>query len=372
MLTVQKGISLKVFYSLLPDQQQQGSGFGVPFSWDIPMLEGYAWEALPNSVRSPSLSGFFGISAPMILSLFQKEKPDVVIITGWQSLPLLQALWACMRLRIPRIVRGESNAMRTRPWWVRLVHKIMLSRFSAFLTIGRANKEFYLGYGVPEGRMFECNYFIDNQWFRERLDGIIKDRDAIRAHWGIEKSHLCFLYAGKLIPKKSVLDLLKALEMTCRKRENMHALIVGTGELMGSARQYIAKRQLPVTFAGFLNQTEIISAYAAADCLVLPSDYGETWGLVVNEAMACGLPAIVSDRVGCGPDLVENGITGYIFPFGNVEALAARLLEMASNIDNRLQMGRNAHKKIEEYSVEKAVEGTLQAIDYVMERADHH
>lgn len=365
MLAARKEISLKVFYAILPDQQQQGGGFGIPFSWDIPMLEGYEWQALPNSVRSPSLHGFFGSSTPAILSIFRRERPDAVIITGWQSLPLLQALWACIRLGIPSIVRGESNAMRSRPWRVRLLHRILLFRFRAFLTIGEANRKFYLRYGVPVEKMFRCNYFVDNQWFRKRRECVIEDRDAIRDGWGIEESGLCFLYAGKLIHKKRVFDLLRALDIACGEREKLHLLIVGTGELMDSARQYATANKLPVTFAGFLNQTEIAKAYAAADCIVLPSDYGETWGLVVNEAMACGLPAIVSDRVGCGPDLVENGVTGYVFPFGDIKALAGRLVEIAADNGKRLQMGINASEKINEYSVEKAVEGTLKAIDYV-------
>lgn len=366
MLAVQKDISLKVFYALLPDEQQQGVGFGVPFAWDIPTLEGYRWEALPNSARSPSLSGFFGSSTPDIYKIFAKEKPDVVIITGWQSLPLLQALWACMRLRIPRIIRGESNALRRRPGWIRLIHRLFLSRFDAYLAIGKANREFYRNYGIPEGKIFTCNYFVDNRWFQERFRGIVGERDVIRSGWGIRKDDVCFLYAGKLIPKKRIHDVLQAIEKSYRTNDNIRLLVVGSGELMEAARQFVLEHRLPVTFSGFLNQTEIVKAYAAGDCLVLPSDFGETWGLVVNEAMACGLPAIVSDRVGCGPDLVENSVTGFVFPFGDIDALAGRLLDMASDIEKRLQMGKNAMEKVRGYSVEKALEGTLNAINFVV------
>lgn len=366
MLAVQKDISLKVFYALLPDEQQQGAGFGVPFTWDIPTLEGYRWEALPNSARSPSLSGFFGSSTPDIYKIFAKEKPDVVIITGWQSLPLLQALWACMRLRIPRIIRGESNALRRRPGWIRLIHRLFLSRFDAYLAIGKANREFYRNYGIPEEKIFKCNYFVDNRCFQERFRGIAGERDVIRLEWGIKENDICFLYAGKLIPKKRIFDFLQAMEKALLIKGNIRLLVVGTGELMESARQFVFKRKLPVTFAGFLNQTEIVKAYAAADCLVLPSDFGETWGLVVNEAMACGLPVIVSDRVGCGPDLVVNGVTGFVFPFGDPDALAGRLLDMASDIDKRLQMGKNAVERVGGYSVGKALEGTLNAINFVV------
>jgi glycosyltransferase involved in cell wall biosynthesis len=114
---------------------------------------------------------------------------------------------------------------------------------------------------------------------------------------------------------------------------------------------------LPVTFAGFLNQSEISRAYVAADCLVLPSDYGETWGLVLNEAMASGIPAIVSDRVGCGPDLVIENQTGAICPFGNGAALAEQMVAFASDRQRMQEMGRRARERVlQEYSVEKAVE----------------
>jgi glycosyltransferase involved in cell wall biosynthesis len=122
----------------------------------------------------------------------------------------------------------------------------------------------------------------------------------------------------------------------------------------------IARHQLPVTLTGFLNQSEIVSAYAASDCLTLPSDHGETWGLVVNEAMACGLPAIVSDQVGCGPDLVTPGETGAIFPFGDWSALAESLCRAAADPTELQRQGVAA----EGYSPAVAAEGIRDAVIY--------
>ena len=90
-------VNVKVFYSMLPDRQQQGAGFGVSFDWDIPMFEGYAFEALENQARSPGLARFFGTNTPGIYAHLARSRPDAVIITGWQSWSLLQGLWACMR-----------------------------------------------------------------------------------------------------------------------------------------------------------------------------------------------------------------------------------------------------------------------------------
>jgi glycosyltransferase involved in cell wall biosynthesis len=146
----------------------------------------------------------------------------------------------------------------------------------------------------------------------------------------------------------------------------MHLLVVGTGELMEPAQAFAREHALPVTFTGFLNQSEIAAAYVAADALVLPSDYGETWGLVVNESMACARPAIVSDRVGCGPDLVTPGVTGECFAFGDTAALAAVLERCAAERDELQRMGAAARERVlSGYRAARATEGTLRAVEWV-------
>ena len=106
----------------------------------------------------------------------------------------------------------------------------------------------------------------------------------------------------------------------------VQVVLVGSGELEDALREAATSElEVPVHFAGFKNQSELPQYYVGADLLVLPSDGGETWGLVVNEAMACGLPAVVSDAVGCAPDLIDAGETGEVFPMGDIEALADAL-----------------------------------------------
>jgi glycosyltransferase involved in cell wall biosynthesis len=362
------GIAFKVYYALLPDKEQQGAGFNVPFEWDIPMLADYDWQVLPNAVRHPNLKGFFASSTPSVRSVLAADRPDIMITTGWHAWPMLQALQACLALRIPRIVRGESNAMRARPPWVRVLHRNLVARYDAFLAIGRANHDFYLGCGVDPSRIFSCRYFVDNRRIRGQFEAALPQRAAWRGAWKIPEESFCFIFVGKLEPKKRILDLLRALRVALKTRNDLHLLVVGSGELEREAKSLAAEGGLPVSFAGFLNQTELTKAYAAGDCLVLPSDYGETWGLVVNEAMVCGLPAIVSDRVGCGPDLVEPGVTGAVFPFGDVGMLAQRMCEMAVDRARARDMGLRAQERINDYSVEQAVAGTVRAVEFVLAR----
>jgi glycosyltransferase involved in cell wall biosynthesis len=368
-LAAQPNLALKVFFGTVPDAAQQGVGFGVDFHWDIPLLEGYESEILQNVAKRPSLGAFTGCDTPQVFRRLRYWQPDLAILTGWQSKMLLQAWWACVRLGVPRIVRGESSALASRPAWKRALHRGWLRGFDQFLAIGEANRNFYRGAGIPNVRLHACPYFVDNQRFSTAADALRERRGALRRDWSIPEHAVCFLYCGKLIAKKHPLDLLRALQWASAAGGAVHVLVVGEGELLAPARALVERDRLPVTFAGFLNQTEVVDAYVAADCLVLPSDSGETWGLVVNEAMACGIPAIVSDQVGCGPDLVSEGVTGAVFPMGDIDALAQRLIELAGDPARLRAMGTAARQRVlTQYSVERAVEGTMAAIDAAMKR----
>ncbi|MDW8311094.1 MAG: glycosyltransferase, partial [Verrucomicrobiales bacterium] len=149
------------------------------------------------------------------------------------------------------------------------------------------------------------------------------------------------------------------------------AVFVGAGELESRLREFAAQARLRVHFAGFKNQSELPACYAAADVLVLPSG-SETWGLVVNEAMACGIPAIVSDAAGCAPDLIEEGRTGFTFPVGDAAALADRLTRLGRMRAEGHDFGPAVREKMERYSVQRAVEGTVLAVERVLELSGRH
>jgi len=364
-LAAHPDVDLTVFYCMLPDARQQGEGFGVAFQWDIPLLEGYRYEVLANRARRPSPTRFSGCDTPGIEGGVRDGGFDAFIVNGWVAKACLQALRACRRWSVPCIVRGESNALRPRPTWKRFLHRRLLRKYSAFLSIGRSNRDFYLSNGVPEEKIFFAPYCVENERFGAAAEALAEQRPRLRADWDIRADAYTFLFCGKFVEKKRPLDLLAALEIACRAGRSarpLHLLMVGEGELAPACRREAAAKRLPVTFAGFLNQSAIPRAYAASDCLILPSDYGETWGLVVNEAMACGLPAVVSDRVGCHPDLVLPGRTGEVFPFGDAGALAALMVEFAADHEASQRLGRAARAHVATYSVENVVRGTLQAL----------
>ena len=358
-------IDLSVLYIQRPDAAQQGVGFDIPFEWDIPLLEGYGWTQAPDVRGRGGLTGFFASRLAHPSRLLRDLTPDALLLTGWHAWPLLQLLLAARRQGLPVLMRGDSNALRRRPLPVRLLHRLLFTNCAAFLTVGKSNRDLYRDAGVPEKRLFSAPHFVDNARFGESAAQLSPRRDELRQSWRIPKNAVCFCFVGKLQRVKRIFDLLEAMKLVqARTEQSIHLLIVGTGELMRQAREMAERQGLPITFTGFVNQTEIPAAYVATDCLVLPSDH-ETWGLVLNEAMACGLPAIVSDRVGCAADLITEGETGALFPFGDVQALARCLIAMAADPARMRAMGVRARNRVErEYSVAKAVDGTLAALRF--------
>lgn len=359
-------LDLTVFYCQIPTPEQQGVGFGIPFKWNLPLLEGYRYEILTNVARRPSVTSFLGCDTPDVYRRLHHSQFDAVIVNGWIVKSCLQTLLACKRQGIPCIVRGEANAIRPRPRWKRMLHRLLLRQYSAYLFIGQRNAEFYRGHRVPEEKLFPARYFVDNDYFAEQV-ALVRSREMPRTRWAIPEKSTVYLYCAKFTPMKHPLELLAAFRLALAKQPSLHLLMVGDGTLRSACEAYAKERQLPVTFAGFLNQNEICAAYAAADCLVLPSDHGETWGLVVNEAMACSVPAIVSDQVGSGPDLIEQGRTGYVFPFGNWAALADLLATLGANRDGLRQQGAVARTVVAGYSAKAAAAATLSAVEFVVD-----
>ena len=357
-------IEFSVLFAQRPTAKAQGQGFGIAFEWDVPLLDGYAWRVAHDVSGPGGLGRFFAVRLRDPVGLLRELQPDVIVLTGWHAWPLVQLLFAAQSLRIPVVMRGEANALRRRPAWKRRVHRWLLARCAACLPIGRASREFYRTNGIGDERLFDAPYFVDNERFAGAAAAV--DRGNARHRWGIPADAACFCFAGKFEPKKRLPDLLAAAKLARDHGATIHLLVVGSGEEERAAKQFVHDHALPVSFAGFLNQSEIAAAYAACDALVLPSDFGETWGLVVNEAMACGRAAIVSDRVGCGPDLVLPGETGEVFPFGDVAALAAAIETLAVDRAKLAALGRNAQARVmQHYNVERAAQGTLAAVRYV-------
>ena len=355
-------LDFQVLFAMLPDAAAQGAGFGVDFEWDLPLLEGYEYSILKNVSRNPGVTHFSGCDTPEISDELVHRGIDVVVVNGWVVRTCLQTLKACRKLKIPCIVRGEANNLRPRPWWKRLLQRQLVRRYDAYLPIGTASREFYRSYGIPDDRMFDARYCIENDRFARAADLAVGQRSSIRARWGVPEETLCFLYCGKFETKKHPVELVQAIRQAVQLGANLHLLMVGDGELKPECEKLVQQHSLPVTFTGFLNQSEIVEAYVASDVLALPSDHGETWGLVVNEGMACGLPAVVSDQVGCASDLIVEGETGWVFPFGQWNDFSKLLAELSKKTKTIREMGPACRKLISNYSPKHAANGIAAAV----------
>ncbi|MBX2823213.1 MAG: glycosyltransferase family 4 protein [Gammaproteobacteria bacterium] len=356
---------LTVWYVILPDTTQQGVGFDQAFSWDVPLLEGYTWRCVDNHATKPGLDGFFGSRVRGHGRMLSELAPDAVLVTGWHQWSLMQIAIGCRIKGIPLLVRGDSNDLGARPPWKRRLQRILLRLYDGYLYTGSANRGFYLARGVDECRLFPCPHFVDNSRFALQDPDRSEAAISLRQDWGVAAGDTVFLFVGKLQQKKHPDHLLNAFRMVREKNPATHLVLVGDGELRDSLQHAASKSGSSVTFAGFVNQAEIARYYTAADVLVLPSDSGETWGLVVNEAMASGMGVIVSDQVGCHPDLVIEGNTGFCYPFGNLSQLVDRML-LSCDSTSRMVMVDNGQKRIRQYSSEVASEGLLRALDFIV------
>jgi glycosyltransferase involved in cell wall biosynthesis len=370
-LSAREGVDLQVFFAMVPEPAEQGREFGVSFQWDVPLLDGYQYTVMENVAKHPSLTHFGGCDTPQLYKEIRSGRFDAVIVNGWVVKSCLQALAACRLSGTPCIVRAETNGLRPRARWKRWLHARLLSQYAACLGIGVNNRRYLVEAGIPEKRLFSTPYCIDNQQFSDAADAARQNtgREELRKRFGLDSDRTTLLFSGKFVEKKRPGDIIGALRRLPEpERARLQLLMVGEGPLGAELREQAAG--LPVRFTGFLNQLEIPSAYVASDVLVLPSDSGETWGLVVNEVMACGLPAFVSDQVGCAADLVLPGQTGEVFRCGDVDALSALLGRYAGQPARLAEMGSLARKRVfDGYNFDKVVEGVMSSIESVARKA---
>jgi len=337
--------------------------FGVRADFKRDHFSGLSYRFLKNFSLSPSPSFLGQINFGIIPHLF-KKRYDFIIVYGWNSLTNWLAFFVAKIAGTRVLLRSESplNQELLKSAWKRFVKRFILGRILfpiifGFLYIGEENKKFYLYYGVSKKKLFFAPYAVDNDWFMGEAKRLLPQSVALRAKEGIEPDAFVVLFVGKLIQKKRPMDLLKAFEKFSRQhKKTAHLIFVGDGDLRFELEEYVKECAVNnVHFVGFKNQTELPIYYTISDVFVLPSGEGETWGLVVNEAMCFDLLIVVSDVVGCGGDLVSAG-SGSIFPVGDVASCRDALVEMSR------KKGNISGSTVKKYSYEAIANGICEAI----------
>jgi glycosyltransferase involved in cell wall biosynthesis len=344
-------------------------GFGRPVTWDVDMLSGYRAVFLGKRAAIRTPGGFWSLVCPEVWSEIAGGKYDAVVLHGYSYAVNVLALLAAKVHGVPVLMRSETHLGLHRATWRRRLRDLVLGvgyRFiDGFLAIGTLNRSYYRALGVPERRIFDVPYAVDNDRFIASATVSRGARDETRRRYGLPLDTPVVLYASKLMPRKHPADMIRAIVSLRAKHIDASLLFVGAGEMEGELSLLARSFGLSnVIFAGFVNQTELPRIYAAADIFVLPSE-NEPWGLVVNEVMCAGLPVIVSEEVGCAADLVRSGENGYLVKTGDVPALASALEMLLQNQDERRRMGAASLDIIRGWGYQRCRTGILSALSAV-------
>jgi glycosyltransferase involved in cell wall biosynthesis len=321
--------------------------------WDVPLLDGYPHTFVPNRSASPGTHHFGGLDSPFLVPSVLAWRPDAVLVFGWAWKSHLRALCA-LRGRVPVLFRGDSTLIDERPglraWarrsWLRWVYR----RVDVALYVGKHNRAYFEAHGVRGDRLQWAPHAIENDRFADP-DGVrAAEARTWRLRLGIPDDAVTVLFAGKLERKKAPDILLDAFLDPAGP--NAHLIFAGSGPMEESLRERAAGAAR-IHFLGFQNQSVMPVAYRLGDVMVLPSrGPGETWGLAVNEAMACGLPIVVSDRVGCAPDLVRPGENGFSVSAGEAEPLREILVRLVRDAGSRARMGAASAEIIQNWTMD--------------------
>jgi glycosyltransferase involved in cell wall biosynthesis len=366
----QRGIiEVMVFYTWGESvmQDKYDPGFGHVVDWDIPLLEGYDLKFAHNVSRRPGSDHFKGIDNPGLIKEIDGWKPDAILVYGWNYKTHLRLLMH-YKGKTAVFFRGDSTCLDDNGIFMPSLRHMLLAFVYSYVDKAfypGVNNKIYLQKARVTGRkLVLAPHAVDNDFFDDR-DGVYGSRSREwRQELGIGENAVAFLFAGKLEKKKSPFLLLEAF-LAAGFPENVHLIFTGNGDLEAGLKEKAEGRQ-HIHFLGFQNQSVMPVVYRLGDVFVLPSGGpGETWGLSINEAMACGRPVIVSSKCGGGIDLVQDGINGYLFESGNREELKDKMILFVQDPARQRQMGKASLSHIQNFSMTKlaeAIEHTLSSV----------
>ena len=361
-------IDLTVLYGAVPTPDQQGIGFGTAFSWDVPVTDGHRFVVCAESASSFGSDSFFGLDVPDIGPRIAATTPDAVIVPGWHSIMQVRALLACRRLGIPTLYRGDSTLASgprrvVRPVWA-LKTRMMLRHFDRYLSVGRVATQYLRAFGVAADLIFDSPHSVDNDWFAAQAAVHRPNRRALREGAGAGVDDFVVLFAGKFVDRKRPVDAVRAAAGLGKR---VVLMMAGDGPLADDARSEAARLGVRLHWRGFLNQSALPEAFAAADAVIVPSTW-ESWGLIVNEALASGVPCVVTSGVAAAPDLIEDGESGFTVGVGDVAAMPARLGDIRTAAAHGYDFAGACRRHVGVCTFQRATDGVLAAMRASMKK----
>ncbi|MEJ8842231.1 glycosyltransferase family 4 protein [Lacibacter sp. H375] len=352
LLSERKRIEIKVFYTW---GQSKGEVFDVRFglkrSWDVPLLEGYTSEFVRNTSCRPDSNHFWGVLNPGLYKQIIREGYDAVLIYRWS---LFSHFYLMQRLgKNPALFfRGDSHLLQTsngvKQYLKCLFLKFVYRNVDGAFVVGALNKAYMQANGLEEKKLFYAPHAVDNERFTNEAIAMEERAMKERDHAGIPSDAVVFLYAGKFYALKQLEFLVRTFQQLVG--EQYRLLLVGNGDEETMLKN-LAGTDKRILFQSFRNQSEMPWVYRIGDIFVLPSK-SETWGLGVNEAMACARAAIVSDQCGCAPDLIKENENGFVFQSGNKTDLL-RCLKAVPDKTVAHKMGKKAFETIKDFSLDR-------------------
>jgi glycosyltransferase involved in cell wall biosynthesis len=357
-------IELKVFFTWhAAAGPQRDHGFKRDVKWDIPLTEGYEHELAPNRSRSPGTHHFWGLQNPELIDRVSKWKPAAVHITGYAFASHLRAIRHLYRRGIPVLFRGDSHLLDQKPglrWQLkRFLLSCIYGRVSACLYVGKHNYDYYWSCGVPDSRLFHCPHSIDVERFSEPNEELEERARNWRSELKIPPTAKVVLFAGKFEEKKRPLELMRAVVKA--EDLNLVLIMIGNGALENEVQNFAAHWPDKFRVLPFQNQSRMPVVYRLGDIFTLPSAYDETWGLAVNEAMASGRRVLISDKVGCAPDLVKSSEDGEVFARDDWNDFEVKLKRLLNQRSDPAQLRRRA-KSFDIEATESALVAALHRV----------
>lgn len=355
------------YCSLQGAESGDDADFGRKVKWDVPLLDGYQWTAVPNRAIRPGLVRFFGLVNLGLWRMVRKGRYDAIVLyTGYRYASFWITLAAAKLARTPVIFGTDATSIQIRSGarWKLWFKPFILSRIFHLAdgTFGcsAAGKEFLESLGLPPEHIGVIPLVADNEWWAGRAGAV--NRAAVRESWGVPEGTSVVLFCAKLQPWKRPQDLLQAFARADVAGSRL--VFAGDGPLapaLESQATALGVRDR-VHFLGFQNQTQLPAVYRSADLFVLPSEY-DPCPVVVCEAMLCGLPVALSDEIRGRRELIDEGETGCIFRCGDVEALASLLRDALADPDQLAAMGEAARRKMDSFSPRTHVRDFVQLLD---------
>jgi glycosyltransferase involved in cell wall biosynthesis len=365
-------LDLQVAYCSLRGAASAGydPDFNAEVQWDVPLLDGYSWIEAPN--KGSGDDSFFGLHNPALREVIREGKFDAVLCyLSYTTASFWVVQRAAKDTKTAFLFGTDAHNLAPRDgrnwkvWAKRFFWPFLFRRADQIFVPSEGTFELIRSLGIRDDRITLTPYAVDNDWWRAQSAKV--NREAVRTEWGVRAGQPVVLFCAKLAPWKRPMDLLRAFASL--PLPDALLLYAGDGtqraELAAETKKLGVERR--VRFLGFVNQSRLPALYTAADLLVLPSDY-EPFAVVVNEAMCCGCPVIASDQVGASRDLVAPVRPEFVFPAGNVPALAKALLLAFADREKLRDTARRGLLQVETHSPQRTVAGTVEAVSSAVGR----